>query len=278
MRRVRASVFRGLLMVAICLAGLPLAASARPAAPASAAAPTLPPAREAERATSHNLHLFGGSVRTDGAVDGDFTGFGGRVSVDHPIGVDATLAGGSVEINAPVGDDLRVAGGSVTISAPVGGELYGAAGNLRLASTGRVAGDAALAAGSLAIDGTIGGSLRAAAQSIVINGEVVGDVRLTAERIALGPKARIGGAFSYRSQEPLNLAEGAVIGGAVSAEPAKARRPHERERGLSDEARHRRGWLPLGIGSVFGYVVLLAVAAVLVWLMPRFSARATEAV
>ncbi|MEO7151302.1 MAG: hypothetical protein ABIX46_06280, partial [Burkholderiaceae bacterium] len=42
--------------------------------------------------------------------------------------------------------------------------------------------------------------------------------------------------------------------------------------------RHRRGWLPLGIGSVFGYVVLLAVAAVLVWLMPRFSARATEAV
>ena len=38
------------------------------------------------------------------------------------------------------------------------------------------------------------------------------------------------------------------------------------------------GYLPLGIGSVFGYLVLLAMAALLVWLAPRFSARAADAI
>ena len=239
------------------------------------------PAQSAPPAGSHNLPLFGQDVRTDGVVDGDYMGFGGHVAVEHRVGVDATLAGGTVEVNAPIGDDLRVAGGTVVIKAPVGGELYAAAGDLRLAPEGRVAGDAAVAGGNIAIDGRIGGSLRAAARTIVINGEVAGDVRLNAQQIALGPKAKIGGTLSYRSKEPMSRAEGAVVVGAVtdsSSERRARRAERDADAGVDDDGPMSRGWMPMGIGSVFGYLMLLALAALMLWLAPRFASRAAGAV
>ncbi|MEO6410254.1 MAG: hypothetical protein ABIO45_16090 [Burkholderiaceae bacterium] len=242
---------------------------------------TLVPAQSAPATGSHNLHLFGKDVRTDAAVDGDYMAFGGHVAVEHPVGIDATLAGGTVEVNAAIGDDLRVAGGTVVVKAQVGGELYGAAGDLRLAPEGRIAGDAAVAGGNIAIDGRIGGSLRAAARTIVINGEVAGDVRLNAQQIALGPKAKIGGTLSYSSKEAISRAEGSVIGGAVtdSNGERKARRAErDADAGTDDGDAMSRGWLPMGIGSVFGYLMLLALAALMLWLAPRFAARAVAGV
>lgn len=231
---------------------------------------------------SHNLHLFGSSVRTDGDVAGDYMGFGGQVAVDHKVGADATLAGGTVAVNAAIGDDLRVAGGTVTVKAPVGGELYAAAGDLRIATEGSVAGDAAVAGGNVAIDGRIGGSLRVAARTVVINGEVAGDVRINAQQVALGPKAKIGGALSVRSKEPMSRAEGAVVAGAVTDSGADSRRARRAERDGEDGHEHggssSRGWMPMGIGSVFGYLALLALAALMLWLAPRFAARAAAAV
>ncbi len=221
-------------------------------------------------------------MRTDADVAGDYMGFGGQVTVAHRVGVDATLAGGTVQVSAPIGDDLRVAGGTVVVKAPVGGEWYGAAGDLRLTPEGSIAGDAALAAGNLAIDGRIAGSLRAAARTIVINGEVAGDVRLNARHIALGPKARIGGALSYSSTEPMIRAEGAVVAGAVTDSRAESRRTERDARAAEadlDEARHgEHRWLPMGLGSVFGYLMLLALAALMLWLAPRFAGRAAAAV
>ena len=245
-------------------------------------AANLAPAQSAPPAgSSHNLHLFGSSVRTDGAVGGDYMGFGGRVAVDHQVGADATLAGGTIEVNAAIGDDLRVAGGTVVVKAPVGGELYAAGGDLRLAPEGSIAGDAAVAGGNVAIDGRIGGSLRVAARTIVINGEVAGDVRIRAQQVALGPKAKIGGALSVSSKEPMSRAEGAVVAGAVTDSRADSRSARRVEREADERDRHgafSHGWMPMGVGSVFGYLALLALAALMLWLAPRFAARAVAAV
>lgn len=237
-----------------------------------------------------NVHGFGGSVRTDAPVGGDFTGFGGRVGVDHAVAGDAMLAGGSVEVRAPVGDDLRAAGGDVNIAGAIGGEVYAAGGSVRLAEGGSVAGDASLAGGSITIDGKVGGKLRAAAQHIVINGEVVGDARLRAERIALGPRAKIGGVLNYRSRLPLHQAEGAIIGGgtvaAATLDDEDDRRDgwrgahHGRGYGWHDGMPHWFG--PVGFGSVFGsafgFVGVFAVAALFVALLPQFSARLLDAI
>ena len=140
-----------------------------------------------------------------------------------------------------------------------------------------------MAGGNVAIDGRIGGSLRVAARTVVINGEVAGDVRINAQQVALGPKAKIGGALSVRSKEPMSRAEGAVVAGPVTDSRADSRRARRAERdvGDADEYHHGttpRGWMPMGLGSVFGYLALLALAALMLWLAPRFAARAAAAV
>ena len=235
-------------------------------------------AAEAPAATlsiGRNVQVAGGSVRTNGAVAGDFTAFGGRVAVDHAVGADATLAGGSVEVRAPVGDDLRVAGGDVNIASAVGGELYAAGGNVALAGSGSVARDASLAGGSVTIDGRIAGRLRVAARHIVINGEVAGDAWLRAERIDLGPGAKIGGALSYRSTLPLRQAEGATVAGGAVAEDADL--DDDRHTGMHSGDMPGMS-APFWFASTFGFVGLLAVAALFALLLPGFSARVADAV
>ncbi|MDE2297752.1 MAG: hypothetical protein KGK18_06260, partial [Burkholderiales bacterium] len=184
---------------------------------------------------------------------------------------DALLAGGSVDVRAPVADNLRAAGGDVAIDSSVGGELLAAGGDVTLTRSAQVAQGAALAGGLVTIDGKIVGKLRAAARRIVVNGEVTGDARLIAEQIELGPTARIDGALSHASRE-LMRADGAYIGGPITRDEG-----HDRDHGF--DRQWQRQWQfsgPWWIGLLVGYLGLLAAAAVLVLLFPKFSADAPQ--
>ena len=241
--------------------------------PASASAST--------STSSRNVYLAGGQVRTATAVEGDLFAAGGRVIVDQPVKGDAALAGGSVDVRAAVGDDLRVAAGSVIIESTVGGELLASAGSITLTSTARVANTASLFAGSVTIDGKIDGPLKVYAQKIVLNGEVIGDAHLAGEQIELGPTAKIGGALSYASAAGLKQASGASIGGATTREARSADRDGDHRgdrRGDRDGDWHMQmgGTGPGWLGWVFGFVALLAFAAVFVLVFPVFAARAPD--
>ena len=227
--------------------------------------------------SSRNVYLAGGQVRTATAVEGDLFAAGGRVIVDQPVKGDAALAGGSVDVRAAVGDDLRVAAGSVIIESTVGGELLASAGSITLTSTARVASAASLFAGSVTIDGRIDGPLKVYAQKIVLNGEVIGDAHLAGEQIELGPTAKIGGALSYASADGLKQASGAFIGGATTREERRADRHGDRsDRADRDHHWEMQGSGPGWVGWVFGFVALLAFAAVFVLVFPVFAARAPD--
>ena len=224
---------------------------------------------------SRNVYSAGGTVRPAGPIEGDFVAFGGRVTLDQAVKGDALLGGGSIEVRAPVGDDLRVAGGDVNIDSTVGGELFAAGGNVVLTKSAQVQQGASLGGGLVTIDGRIVGKLKASAQRIVLNGEVTGDARLIAETIELGPTAKIGGALSHTSRE-FKRAEGAVVIGPLTREES-ADTP--RERG-PDRHRERHWELtgPSWVGTVLGYLGLVAAGAVLVLLFPKFSAEAPEVI
>ena len=242
-------------------------------------------------ASGRNIYLAGGQVRTASAVEGDLFAAGGRVIVDQPVRGDAALAGGSVDVRAAVGDDLRVAAGSVSIESSVGGELFASAGSITLTPTARVGNAASLFAGSVTIDGKIDGPLKVYAQKIVLNGQVSGDAHLAGEQIELGPTAKIGGALSYASAAGLKQASGASIGGAITREVRSADRDGDYRgdrrgdrSGQGDGADHGDGdWHmqmqgagPGWVGWLFGFVALLAFAAVFVLVFPVFSARAPD--
>lgn len=261
----------GLRRAAARLATVALVGTLAPI-PAPAAAPV------ATVATQRNVYQAGASVRPAGPVDGDFIGFGGRVVVDQAVKGDALLAGGAVEVRAPIGDDLRAAGGDVRLDASVGGEFDAAGGNVVLAASAQVAQGAAIAGGQVTIEGRITGPLKVSAQRVVVNGEVTGDVRLLAERVELGPKARIGGALSHASRVFLR-ADGAVVAGTVSrdesgeqGEAAPPRAPAQ------DRMWHGRYSGPSWVGGAFGYLGLLAAAAVFVLVFPKFTRDAPDTI
>ena len=210
-----------------------------------------------------------------GPVGGDFAAGGGKVIVNHPVAGDASLAGGSVDVRAPVGDDVRAVGGDVSIESTVGGELFAAGANIALTSAAAVGRGASLWGSSVAIDGRINGDLKTTAQKVTINGDVRGNARLVADEIELGPQARIGGSLSYASKSDLKKADGATIVGAVTREEDSSGRAARRapDGGWTWEGSVRgSSW----VGSVMSFVVLLALAAIFLVILPRFGERASE--
>jgi cytoskeletal protein CcmA (bactofilin family) len=229
----------------------------------------------ASATVNRNVYTAGGEVRSTAPVHGDFTAAGGHVIVDQPVSGDAGLAGGSVEVRAPIADDLRVAGGDVKVDAAIGGELFVVGGNVIVTSATVVGRGASLHASKISMDGRIEGELQANADRIVINGEVTGDVRVHASRIELGPRAKIGGALHYVSDNELVKAEGATVQGAVAREEKLSSRARER-RAQADADRPSRGgrWA----GGVASYLGVLAVAALFLLVAPVFGAGAAQRV
>jgi hypothetical protein len=237
------------------------------------------PARSVAVATSnsHNVYSVGVSVRPSAAVDGDFVAAGGSVVIDQPVKGDLTLAGGSVSVRAPVGDDLRVAGGDVTIESTVTGELFAAGGNIALGKDSRIAKAATLYAGNVTADGRIDGPLKVEAQKVTLNGEVNGDAILYAEEIELGSMARIVGTLHYSQYADLKKSEGATVNGAITREQPEI----TVRKGNSATREWHRGMQStnmMWVSSIFTFAALLACAAVLLLVFPRFLDQASSTV
>ena len=193
---------------------------------------------------------------------------GGSVVVPEGETVDGLEAfAGSVTIRGTVDGDLTAFAGDVTVASTghVTGDIEGAAGSIRIAGT--VDGDVSGAAGDVTVaDGaTIGGTLEAGAGVVRIDGTVNGDVTVGADRIVLGPAASVDGDLRYdgklqgdRSAVAGTIVQDSSLGGANGFGPADP----------------EFSW-GLGIG-LYGFLVNLALGALLLLLFPTFSTRIAD--
>jgi cytoskeletal protein CcmA (bactofilin family) len=250
--------------------------------PAVSSAAQIQAPSPAGAAHSKNAYMNGASVRPAGTVAGDFLALGGRVVVDQEIKGDVMAVGGSVDLRAPVGDDVRAFAGDVSVESSIGGELNVRAGNINLLKSAHIGQSAALMGGKVLIDGRIDGPLKVRAQEIILNGQVNGDARLDAESIELGPQAKLAGSLTYSARQELSQAGGAVILGTLTRDPEamgqrgwRGRQGHDDERGWE---RHMAWEGPAWIGALFTFVALLACAAFLLLVFPRYSCRAAALV
>ena len=209
---------------------------------------------------NEDIYLAGGNVNVAAEVDGDVVAAGGNVTIGDDIKGDALLAGGNLTIRGKLHDDVRAAGGSVTLDAEVGDDALLAGGNVTLTPSTRVGGRAWLAGGQLSIAGRIGKELKAAGGHIAIAGEVMGDATLMGENIEIRPEAVIHGNLRYISPKPAVIDKAAKIEGTVTHLPSP-----EHERGIAHA------------GASIGFLVsLMVTGVVLLLLLPRFAAAATE--
>jgi hypothetical protein len=207
-------------------------------------------------------------VRVATPVEGDFHAAGSRVVIDAEVKGDAMLIGGDVDLRRPVGGDLRAAAGKLVLDAPVGGDLLLVGSELAFERSARIGRDALIAGRSVDIRGEIGGELTVYAQRIAIDGTVGGKVRLVAEEIELLEGARILGALSYTSPNPLKQTPGAQVRGEVTRQEAEKPAPAP-----ADESVNNRWGL---LGVMLWSIGLLLFGALLFLALPGFTREAAR--
>ncbi|WP_323191371.1 polymer-forming cytoskeletal protein [Halostella sp. PRR32] len=178
------------------------------------------------------------------------------VSADETVGGDLAAAGGTVIVRGTVTGDLTVAGGNVIIEGEVQGNVEAFSGNVRIA--GDVGGDVTAAGGNVVIaeNGTVSGTLEAAAGSVTVDG-TVGAAEIASGSITLGSTAVVQSDLRYDGE--LTVAEGATIGGETIRDASIAPGPQP----------PRFAWA----GTVYGFLTNLLLGALLLALLPSFSAR-----
>ena len=188
---------------------------------------------------------------------------GGTVVVGQSETVDGDLDAfaGSVVVRGTVTGDVNAFGGDVFVAegARVGGDLNGAAGSIRIAGT--VDGAVAAAAGDVTLleSGTVG-SLETGSGSVTIDGTVGGDATVGAGRLVVGSSGVVEGDLRYDADEFVN--EGTVEGRVV------------RDRSLARGPEFGAvGGLGDAVLGVYGFLVNLALGAILLLAFPGFSSR-----
>jgi len=183
-----------------------------------------------EGETTGDLRAAGGTVVVRGTVDGDLRGYAGTVIVEE---------------SGVVTGDLQASAGSVVVRGTVERDLEGASGSVSITPQGTVGGDVSVAAGDLTIAGTVDGNVKAAVQ-----------------RLELAETASVGGSVEYSSDAEFDRADGATVGGQVSAVDNLSV-----DSGFGDVVEG-----PLGLlFGVYGIVATLVVGAALLVTAPEFA-------
>ena len=191
------------------------------------------------------------------------------------VGPDETVAGGlevvagTVVIHGTVDGNLMAVGGSVLISetGTVTGNAEMTGGSVVVAGT--VAGDATFAGGSFLLReaGSVGGTLEGGAGDVRLDGAVAGDTTVGAETLTIGSTAVLSGALEYDAGT-FDRQDGSQVAGEVVRNPDLVTG--------TDFGGFEAPVIPWWVGQAYGFLVNLALGAVLLLVAPAFAGRVSS--
>ena len=203
------------------------------------------------------------AISSDVARDAFMAGY--DVSLSAPVAGDGHLAGFNVRTSAPVTGDVYAMGFTVSIGGDVGGDLT-AAGN-SVTDTSPVTGNARLAGQTVTLEAPVSGGALITAQTLNLNSTIAGDLTFLGETINFGSGARVDGQVEIRA--PAEISVPATVAAAERVSFIEFERPdYVGEAGKTAE-NVVRGFWPIVWGTVIWVLVLIALGAVLIALLPR---------
>ena len=224
-----------------------------------------------------DLYIVALEIYIDGTVKGDLIAGATYIEIG-PTGVvegDLWAAGYSIVVKGTVLDDMRAAGAGIELSGTVGDDAFltGLGGQFAfpvatgtpsippgLRISGKIGGDAMIAAGGADVTGAIGGDFLGALGTLDLSGIVGGDAEIQAGEISVSESARIGGVLQYSAPEQIQF-------------PAGVARDIQFEAPPEDQA--SGGTI---VGAIFGWIfrtVAIGIGVVILgWLLMRFRPNA----
>jgi hypothetical protein len=173
------------------------------------------------------------TVEEGETIPEDLYASGGSVEIAGRVQGDLVATGGEIAVNGTVGGDVLAAGGRLTLAGDVAGDVRAAGGQIRVA--GAVAEDAVLAGGQMSVaeGAQIGGDLLFSGGRMTLDGRVDGDL--------------LGSAGNYARRGSVGGSENVTTG------------PEERPPTAGERI----------LAALRRYLAILAVGALLLWLVPR---------
>jgi cytoskeletal protein CcmA (bactofilin family) len=162
----------------------------------------------------------GSSVEISGDIHGDAYIAAGQMIIDGTIYGDLLILCGGADITGHVMGNVRVLGGQVNISGRVDKNATVIAGNVQLAPSGRIGGNVVVAAGNADLSGVVEKNARLLCFNMRYSSHINGDVSAYAGEIKVTSKGYIGGALTYRSNDPASIDPRAVIKGSIVYHPS----------------------------------------------------------
>lgn len=259
-----------------------------------------------------DLYLFASSITVNATVHGDLIAAGGDITVNGLVEGDFWAAGGEVVINGTVADDVRFAGSDLRIGpgGQVGDDVFAAGFGLAAESGSRIGSDLYVAGFQCLLGGEVAGNVRAALSGLEISGHIAGDVeaevqepdpefeqysvfmrmwspymptRIIAPGLHVDEDAQIDGEFTYTSPVTAEIPDEAVSGAIVYQTPVPevGEAPPEVEipevpTGALTAVAIVTWFIRWVLGMVRNFVTLLALGALLLWLVPQWLKEAVR--
>ena len=206
-------------------------------------------------------------------------------SLSAPAAAQQTDLGGKVrsgrEVTIPatetVQGDLIANAATVRVDGRVDGDLVASGGRVIVAGT--VTGDALVGAGTTTVSGQVDGDLRVGTGQARIEGRVGEDVLLGAGQAAVAPGARIGGdlIFATGRMQLDGAVTGSVLGSTGNYTGDGPVGGSQRVNVEQPEARSEPTLADRTVDALRRYVSILAVGALLLWLLPGLVRGAAAA-
>jgi cytoskeletal protein CcmA (bactofilin family) len=207
-------------------------------------------------------YATGATLLIEGTVDGDLICAGSNVTISGTVRGDVLCAAQTITITGPVEGSLRLAGQTVHVSSQVGRNITALGQTVAIEDKAKVTGDVGLLAQSAQVSGQVARDVYGAMQNLTING-AVGPVSVRAQALALGENAKVNGNLLYTSERQLNP-DNSKVSGRVRFTPE------------TQGARHQAGLSDLLAGRLYWTLAALAVAVVLIALVPGWIRRVTH--
>src|SRR3989344_1338494 len=187
----------------------------------------------------------------DQIIDHDYFAAGDTVTIDGTVNGDAYVAGGLANINGVINGDLLVAGGQVMVAGKVAQDVRAAGGNILI--KGGVQRNITLLGGNITIDNDA---------AVAGNAVVVG-----VGTMEISPDAVIHGNLDYWSSDEAAISASANVRGKTTFHQTQAQMHTNR---IAENAARFASGL-----RIVSFISTLIVGALLVWLFPVYSQKAS---
>jgi len=161
-----------------------------------------------------NFVGFGETITIEGEISGDAMVFGTTVTIADTAVIHGDLlsAGQTIRVNGTVEGNIRAAGETITIDSAIGKNASVAGETVTVTDDGVVGWSLQAAGNTVNVDGEVKGQANLYAATASVTGTIGGNTIARVSQITVSNSASLGGNLTYSSEQPGQIASGAVKG------------------------------------------------------------------